>query len=201
MHILVMEPLHESFRIREVVSVPGVTGPAAAVFRINVRQMPVHINDGYGERNIFFFKTVYEFFISLFGIFVKAAPPVAERVAGHHWHFSAQSAEVSERSPVIMTVRPEVNINIVFRPGFHPAVFPEDEGTAVVHHRESVAAYNAVFQRDGAVRLVERPGGSAQIAESFSVMPDAVIGAVVANGLDGQAVGGKWFFVIDEMCF
>ena len=32
-------------------------------------------------------------------------------------------------------------------------------------------------------------------------MPDAVIGAVVANGLDRQAVGGKWFLVIDEMCF
>ena len=32
-------------------------------------------------------------------------------------------------------------------------------------------------------------------------MPDAVVGAVVADGLDGQPVGGKWFPVIDQMCF
>ena len=126
-HSLIVEPLHEAFRIREIVPVPCIAGPAASVLRVNVCQMPVHINDRHGEGDIFLMETVYQFFISLFRVFVKAAPPVAERVAGDHRHFAAQPAEIAQRSPVIMAVCPEVDVDDIFAPGLYPAVIAQNK--------------------------------------------------------------------------
>ena len=56
-------------------------------------------------------------------------------------------------------------------------------------------------ERNGSVSLIECPCGPAKIGEVLAVMPDTVVGAVVADGLDGQSVGGKWFPVIDQMGF
>ena len=58
-----------------------------------------------------------------------------------------------------------------------------------------------MLQRNSAVRLIQSTGSSAQIFEIFAVMPDAVISAVVADGLYGETVGGKRLPVIDQMRF
>ena len=200
MHIPVVEPFHKAFRIREEVTVPCVAGPSAAVFWIDIHQMPVHINDCNGKRKVFFFKLFHQLFVGFFCIFIVAAPPVPECIAGDHGAFPAQMTEVFECLLVIMTVCPEVDVDASAPPGFHPSIVPECEGAAVVHDGEAVPAYNSVIQRDCPVCFIQRAGCSTQIVEILSVVPDAVVRAVIANSLYGQPAGRKGVAVIDQVC-
>ena len=93
-HIPVMEPLKKLLRIRKQIPVPGVTGPAAAVLWINVYQMPVHINDSHGKRDLFLFKTLHQSFIGRLCIFVIPAPPVAQGISGNHRDFPGKMIKV-----------------------------------------------------------------------------------------------------------
>ena len=56
-----------------------------------------------------------------------------------------------------------------------------------------------MLQWNSAVRLIQSTGSPAQIFEIFAVMPDAVISAVVADGLYGETVGRERIPVIDQM--
>ena len=89
LHAMLVQPVEEALRIREEVLVPRVAGPAGAVLRVDVvNQVPVHIDDGRGERDAFLFETFDELTVFGFGIAVVAAPPVAERIPRYHRRLS-----------------------------------------------------------------------------------------------------------------
>ena len=75
--IPVMKPLKKLLRIRKQVPVPGIAGPAASVLGINVYQVPVHIDNSHRKRNLLLFKSVHQFFVGFFCIFIISAPPVS----------------------------------------------------------------------------------------------------------------------------
>ena len=151
--------------------------------------MPVHVDHCDREWKVLFFKPFHQSFVGIFRVFVIAAPPVAQSVSGNHGCFPAQMAEVFQCLMVIVAVSPEIDVCASFPAGLHPSVFAERQRTAVIHHRKAVPAYDAVFQRDGSVCFVQSAGGSAQIPEIISVMPDAVVGTVIPDGLYGQTIG------------
>ena len=199
MQVAVVKPFHKTFRIGEEFPVPCIACPAASVFGVDVYQMPVHIDNRYRERKALIFKAFHQFLISFFCIFIVTAPPVSECVARNHGTLSAQAGKVSERLQIVMPVSPEIDVDASFAPGLNPPVFPDSQRAAVVHYREAVTAHDSVIQRNSAVRFIQGTGGSPQIFEIFAVMPDAVISAVVADGLYGEPVGGERLPVIDQM--
>ena len=93
-HASVMETLQKALRIREKFLIPGVTGPATAIFLVNIHQMPVHINDSYSKRNIFFIEPVHQSHIAFFCILIITAPPVAQSKSRKHWCFSHQVIQI-----------------------------------------------------------------------------------------------------------
>ena len=127
-----MEPFQEAFRIREEISVPGIAGPAASVFGINVYQMPVHIDHCHGKGDLLLFKTLHQLFVSFLCIFIIPAPPVSKSISGNHRAFSAEIIEVFKSLFVVMSVAPEIQVFLLSFSWFDPSVFSEEKRLAVI---------------------------------------------------------------------
>ena len=94
LHPPVMQILQEAFRIREKILIPRITGPAAAIFRIDLHQMPVHIDNCHSERNLLLLKAVHQFPVRFFRILIITAPPVSKCKSGKHGRLPAQVIEI-----------------------------------------------------------------------------------------------------------
>ena len=66
MHSSVMELSKKALRIREKLFVPGISCPAASVFRVHINLMPVHIYYCYREWDILFIEFVHQLHIAFF---------------------------------------------------------------------------------------------------------------------------------------
>ena len=74
-----MQVVGKTLWIREEVLVPRVAGPSGSILRVDiVDQMPVHVDDGRGERQAFLLEAIDKLQILGFRVPVVAAPPVAE---------------------------------------------------------------------------------------------------------------------------
>ena len=89
-HPTLMKLLQETLRIREKITVPGISGPSISVFRINFRHMPVHVDNPYRKWNLLFFETIHQLQISFLRIWIVAAPPVSKGKPGNHRRSAAK---------------------------------------------------------------------------------------------------------------
>ena len=114
--------LQKLFRMGKQLFVPGVAGPAASVFGIDICHMPVHIDYAYGEGDFLLLKPVHQLQIGFLGVWIEPAPPVAKGIPGDHGTAAAQKEKVFQGFLIIMSVTPEIQIRSLALSGFHPAV-------------------------------------------------------------------------------
>ena len=120
---MVMKPGHKFFRIREQFFVPCVACPSASVFRININQMPVHINHRYGKRNFFFLESCHQCFIFLIIVTVKSAPPISKCIPWKQRCLSSEMIVVFQTMLIFMSIPQEININTIFLSRLYPSIF------------------------------------------------------------------------------
>ena len=87
-----------------------------------------------------------------------------------------------------MPISPEIQIFFLVGPWFDPAVFTKKEGPAVIQHRKSISSDDSSVQGNFSIRLIQSPGGSLQILEVLSIMPDTSVGAEISHNLDRKSV-------------
>ena len=190
---------HEGLGIGEQLAVERVAGPAAAERRVDVDQVPVHVEHGDAERQVLLGEAVHQLEVLAGAVGVVAAPPVAERVAGEQGLGAGELVERPQRGAVVAAEREHVEVERVRPAGGDPAVLVEQHRARVVDHRDPVAAEHAVLERDAAVGLVERPRGAAQVVHVQPEAPDAVVVAHPALGRHRQALGAEGPLVVDEL--
>ena len=138
LHIVLMQPGHKSFWIREEVFVPGISCPAASVFRIYiVNNMPVHINNSYRERQFFVFKTFYQFFIFILCVTMITAPPVTKCISWQQRLFSTQIIEIFQTFQITMSISEEIQILAISLSRTYPSVFCQCHRMTVIHNSKS----------------------------------------------------------------
>ena len=189
----------EAGRVREQVGVPGVAGPAAAVLRVDVDPVPVHVDDRDRERHVLGGEPVHQRDVLVGGVGVVAAPPVAERVAGQQRGRPGQLVERLEGPLVVAAEREEVEVERAGAARGDPAPVVEQHALGVVDQRDAVERQDAVLQRDRAVDVVEGAGGAAEVGGVLPVAPHRVVGVVAALGLHRQAVRGERPLVVDQV--
>ena len=87
--------------------------------------MPVHINNGNRERDIFFLKFIHQLIVAFLRIFIISAPPVSESKPWKHRCFSAKSVKIMKRFFVVMSVSEEVQILDALSSWLDPAIRQE----------------------------------------------------------------------------
>ena len=211
LHAMLVQPVEEALRIREEVLVPRVAGPAGAVLRVDVvNQVPVHIDDGRGERDAFLFETFDELTVFGFGIAVVAAPPVAQHEARQQRGRAGQAVQGVHGLTVAVAVAEQVQVGgRLFLRG-HPRAeivvvavhfcgFADDVRLGIVDDRPTVGAVDARIDGDAAVRLVERTVGAAEVpALHVAVMPSVFDGVDVLDGCV-QAFRRELALVVGDM--
>ena len=194
-----MQPGEKFSRVGEEVAVPGIAGPAAAVLGVDVHQVPVHVDDRHREGNVLGGKAPDEGLVLGLVVAVEAAPPVAQGVAGQHGGRAGQAVEVPQAVLIVVAVAEEVQVHPVPLPRLDPAVLPDEEGAAVVHHRVPRAGDQAVFKLGRAVDVVEGAGGAAQVGDELAVVPHAVVAAAPALGGQGQPAGREGLLIVQQL--
>ena len=91
-----MEPVHHFLRIREHLRIPGIARPSRSVFGIDIRHMPVHINDRHGQRHTPPGKVLHQFLVSLIRITIVPAPPVPQCIARQRRRLSGEVKEITQ---------------------------------------------------------------------------------------------------------
>ena len=140
-HPPLMQPCQKPRRIWKQLFVPRISRPAAAVFRVNIYKMPVHIDYCYRKRQVFFVKPLHQLHICLLGIFIVTAPPVSKRKPWQHRRRSAQRVKIVQRLFVIMSVSKEIQVP----DPFFPSVLQKDLRLAVVNNRITKAGDHAML--------------------------------------------------------
>ena len=101
----------ESLGVGEEFTVPRVAGPSGSILRVDiVDQMPVHVDDGRGERQAFLLEAIDKLQILGFRVPVVAAPPVAEREARQQRRRAGELVEVLHGFDVPMAVSEDIQI-------------------------------------------------------------------------------------------
>jgi hypothetical protein len=146
-----------------------------------------------------FSASVHQLPVGLFRVRIIPAPPVAKGISGQHGSGTAEMIEIFQRLPVIMSVAKEIQILSPFFPGLHPAVRQQRQGIGVIQKREAIPGDHPVVQIHGSVRLVQGPNGAAQILYRIPIMPDTPVIAHISLYLDAQAMGRKFFLIVDQV--
>ena len=120
--------------VREKILVPGVAGPAAAVFRVDIDKMPVHVNNRDGQRNPVSLKMLNQVFILLLRVLVIPAPPVSECKSWNQRLMSRQMIVICKSLAVIVPIAEEIQISIPRRSGRNRPVLMHQHRMAVVDH-------------------------------------------------------------------
>ena len=201
----------EALRVGEQVGVPGVAGPAVAERRVDVHQVPVHVDHGHGEGQLLGREPVHESQVGGLGVLVEAAPPVAQQRARDEGRGAGQGEEVAQRPPVVLAVPEQVQV-LVRRAPVHgvgagaradPFVALEQERGGAVDDGDAVGGEQAGVQAGPPVDLVQGAAGAAEVGgvgllgvPGIAVAPGAAVGAddggAQAHGQarPGEAPGG-----------
>ena len=190
---------HERRRVGEQLAVERVAGPAAAERRVDVDQVPVHVQDGDAERQPLLREAVHQLQVLVRAVGVVAAPPVAERVARQQRLRAGELVQRPQRGAVVAPVGEHVEVLVARAARRDPAVLLEQDRARVVDDRDAVAAEHALLERDAAVGLVERARGAAEVLQRVARAPDAAVVAHPALGLHGQPLGAEGALVVDEL--
>ena len=196
-HSPVVQRPQETGRVGEQLPVPGVARPSAAVGHVG--QVPVHVDDRHGQRNLFFLKTIHQGQIAFLAVAEKTAPPVAQRPAGQQRGRTGQAVEIPQAGGVVVAVAEEVQVLLRIVPGAKRAVLPQNHGAAVVQHGKPVSGDQPVPHRNFPVRLIQRSGRAAQRGQGLPVAPVAHISAEPALDGKAQALRGEGLFIIRKM--
>ena len=188
-HAPLMQAGQEGRRVREEIPVPGVAGPARADRRVDVGEVPVHVDDGHGEGQLLGGEAVHERQVLLVAVGVVAAPPVAQQRPRDEGARPGEAEEVLQRLLVVLAVAEDVE---VLRPvgqavagltGLNPLVLGEQQRGRVVQGGDAVETQQARTECDGAVGLIEGAGGAAQVRREglarvphVAVVPGAAVG-------------------------
>ena len=190
---------HEGGRVGEQLAVERVARPAAAQRRVDVHQVPVHVQDGDGEGDLLLGEAVHQREVLVRAVGVVAAPPVAQGVARQQRLRARELVERAQGGAVVAPVGEHVEVGRARAARGDPAVLLEEHGARVVDDRDPVAAEHAVLERDAAVGLVERARGAAEVLELLAGAPDAAVVAHPALGLHGEPLGAEGPLVVDEL--
>ena len=188
-HAPLVQAGQEGRRVREQLPVPGVAGPSRADRRVDVGDVPVHVDDGHGEGQLLGGEAVHERQVLLVAVGVVAAPPVAQQRPRDEGARPGEAEEVPQRLLVVLAVAEHVE---VLRPvgqavagltGLNPLVLGEQQRGRVVQGGDAVETQQARTQGDGAVGLIEGAGGAAQVRREglarvphVAVVPGAAVG-------------------------
>ncbi len=189
----------ERRRVGEQVAVPGVAGPAAAVARVDVDEVPVHVQHRHRQRDALGGEAVHQAEVLVGGVGVVAAPPVAQREARQQRLRAGQVVEGAQRGAVVAAVGEDVEVEGVRAARRDPAVVGEQHRGAVVVAGHAVAGEHAGLQRDGAVGLVEGPRGPAEVGRGQPEPPHAALGVQAALRLHRQPLGAERALVVDQL--
>ena len=96
LHAAIMQIFQEGHVIREKLGIPRIARPAAAVFRIDLRQVPVHVNDRHAHRHILLVEAIHQGEVLRLCIGIVAAPPVAHGEARQHGHLTRKAEEIPQ---------------------------------------------------------------------------------------------------------
>ena len=184
-----MQTGQEGLGVGEESPVPGVARPARADRRVDVGDVPVHVDDGHGEGQLLGGEAVHERQVLLVAVGVVAAPPVAQQRPRNERAWAGEAEEVAQRPPVVLAVAEDVE---VLRPvgqavagltGPDPLVLGEQQRGRVVQGGDAVQAQQSRAEGDGAVGLIEGAGGAAQVRREglgrvphVAVVPGAAVG-------------------------
>ena len=197
MHAPVVQRPQETGRVGEQLPVPGVARPSAAIGHVG--QVPVHVDHRDRQGNVLCGKLFHQRQIAMLGVAEKAAPPVAQRPAGQQRGGAGQAVKIPQAGSVIMTIAKKVQILLCVVPGPQRAVLPQDHGAAVVQHGKPVPGDQPIPHGNFPIRLIQRPGRSAQRGQGLTVAPVAHIGAEPALDGKAQSLRGKGLFIIGKM--
>ena len=136
-HTPVVHFLHHGLRIREQLAVPGISGPALAVLRIDIHVVPAHIQNTYGNRHVLITEAVQQGHILILRIAVISAPPVAQSIPGKQRRGTAELKEHIQCLEIISSIAEEVHIGMPLRCGRYPAVILKYETLAVIDHSKT----------------------------------------------------------------
>ena len=99
-----VQPGQHALRIGKACLIPGIARPGRAVFGIDARRVPVHIQYRHGQRHPLPGKALHQLHVALLRIGIEAAPPVAQRIARQHGRMAGQLIIIAQAGAVIMAV-------------------------------------------------------------------------------------------------
>ena len=99
-----VQPGQHALRIGKACLIPGIARPGRAVFGIDARRVPVHIQYRHGQRHPLFGKALHQLHVALLRIGIEAAPPVAQRIARQHGRVAGHLIIIAQAGAVIMAI-------------------------------------------------------------------------------------------------
>ena len=171
LHAAVVQGLQEAPGIGEELAVPGVAGPSVADRRVDVHQVPVHVEHGHREGQVLGRETIHEGQVGLLRVAVVAAPPVAQERPRDQGSGAGEAEEVPQRAAIVLPVAEEVQVVIRGR-AVHgarararpdPLVLLEEQGCGVVDDGKAVQGQDSGVQARPAVDVVQGAAGAAQV--------------------------------------
>lgn len=182
----------EGRRVGEESPLPGVAGPPGAEPRVDVGDVPVHVEHRDRQGDPLGSESVQQREVFVGGVGVVAAPPGAEHPAWHERHRPGEGVVVGEGGPVVATMGEDVEVDLGAVPVVQLSVGVDDEGVRVVEDGDAVAGADARLERDPPVGLVEGAGGAAEGAQRLAVAPGRAVVADPATGGHRQAHRRGW---------
>ena len=171
LHAAIVQGLQEAPGIGEELAVPGVAGPSVADRRVDVHQVPVHVEHGHREGQVLGRETIHEGQVGLLRVAVVAAPPVAQERPRDQGSGAGEAEEVPQRAAIVLPVAEEVQVVIRGR-AVHgarararpdPLVLLEEQGCGVVDDGKAVQGQDSGVQARPAVDVVQGAAGAAQV--------------------------------------
>ena len=180
-HSMVMKPVHKTLRIRIVLFVPGISGPAAAIFGIHfLYQMPVHVQNTYRKWDLFFLKAGYKRLITVFCVSVITAPPVSKGISWEHRCFAGETVKVIQSFFVIISISENINVYPISCTNLSPAVFIQNQRMAVINLRAAASGHNSLLKRAFPIYLIQSSCSSAKIVAFFPIIPYCTVGILTS---------------------
>ena len=180
--ILLFQLFQEGLVVGEQVRVPAVAGPAGggrvqirfllvAEFFLYVYPVPVHIDGGHSKGDIRCYEPVHQIQIFLLGVGIVPGPPVAQGKARHHGRRAGDVVVQFQCPPVILGGKA---VEVLFHRTDLAFTVRIQNQTPVLHYGHTVAADDALLQREGTHGPVQGPVGSFQIVPVVGSNPVAV---------------------------
>ena len=190
LHAAGVQGVQEAPGVGEEIGVPGVAGPPVADRRVDVHQVPVHVEHRYREGQPLGREAVHEGEVGLLGVAVVAAPPVAQERPRDQRSGAGQAEEVPQRPAVVLPVAEQVQV-VVRGGAVHgarararpdPLVLLEEQGGGVVDDGQSGQREDPGAQPRPAVDVVQGAAGAAQVGR------EGLVGVPLVPEPPGSAV-------------